>query len=71
MQKALIRLTSVTYAIRAQKLLERHGMRVTIKKFARSLQVNGCGYGIEINQTDLGKAADILNEAGIRTVAGE
>ena len=69
MQKALIRLTSVTYAIRAQKALESHGIRSTIKKFARSLQVNGCGYGIEIAQPDLSKAARVLKEAGIRTVA--
>ena len=70
MQKTVIRLTSVTYAVRAQKLLERHGISSTIRKFARSLHVNGCGYGIEVNQIDLYAAAGILDAAGIRTVAG-
>jgi len=71
LQKALIRLTSVTYAIRAQKLLEGQGIRSTIKKFARSLQVDGCGYGIEIDKMDLDKAAEILKAAKIRVVAWE
>ncbi|MCL2035281.1 MAG: DUF3343 domain-containing protein [Oscillospiraceae bacterium] len=71
MQKAIIRLTSVTYAIRAQKLLERQGIRSTIKKFARSLEVNGCGYGVEIDKMDLDKAAGILKSADIRIVAWE
>lgn len=66
MQKAIIRLSSVTYAIRAQKLLEQNGIRSVIKKLARSLQVTGCGYGLEINAPDTGAATTILNTAGVR-----
>lgn len=68
MQKVIIRLTSVTYAIRAQKLMERLGIRVNIKKIARSMQVNGCGYGLEIDKADLERAMRELNAAGIRVV---
>lgn len=68
MHKALIRLTSVTYAIRAQKMLERQGIRSTIKKITRSLQVSGCGYGLEINAADLELAKSTLNASDIRIV---
>lgn len=66
MQKAIIRLSSVTYAIRAQKLLEQSGIRSVIKKLARSLQVTGCGYGLEINTLDVNAAVAVLNASGIR-----
>lgn len=66
MQKAMIMLSSVTYAIRGQKLLEREGIRSTVKKIARSLQANGCGYGLEINAADLDTAVNTINSAGIR-----
>lgn len=66
MQKAIIRLSSVTYAIRAQKLLEQNGIRSVIKKLANSLQVTGCGYGLEINAPDLDTATRIITAAAIR-----
>lgn len=68
MQKSIIRLTSVTYAIRAQKMLEQQGIRSTIKRITKSLQVSGCGYGIEINPIDTNSAKSILDAAGIRIV---
>lgn len=68
MHKALIRLTSVTYAIRAQKLLDKQGIRVTVKKLARSLQVNGCGYGLEVSPMDLDAAVEAINSAEIRII---
>lgn len=68
MQKVLVRLTSVTYAIRAQKLLERHGIRSLVKKVSHSLQVSGCGYSLEINAINLDAAQAILNSEGIRIV---
>ena len=68
MNKVLIRLTSVTYAIRAQKLLEQRGIRSVIKKITRSLQVSGCGYGIEINASDSETAEQIIIAGGIRII---
>lgn len=68
MHKAIIRLTSVTYAIRAQKLLEQRGIRSVIKKMTKSLNVSGCGYGLEFAGADLDMAEDIISSAGIRIV---
>jgi hypothetical protein len=65
LQKATIRLTSVTYAIRAQKLLEMRGIRSIVRKGARSMHVTGCSYGIEISSVYLDNAIDILDQNGI------
>lgn len=67
MNRHIIRLTSVTYAMRAQKLLEQQGYRVWVKKLAKNAQVHGCGYGVELTG-DLQHAVQILNLAGIRIV---
>lgn len=68
MHKAVIRLTSVTYAIRAQKLLEKRGIRSIIKKITTSLNVNGCGYGLELASADLNAAQSVIASAGIKIV---
>lgn len=71
MQKAIIRLSSVTYAIRAQKMLEQRGIRATVKKISRSMQVSGCGYGIEVGSNSLEEAKEIVLSAGIRIIGIE
>lgn len=63
----IIRLTSVTYAIRAQKVLEQHGIRSHVRKLVKNLQVSGCGYGLEV-VGDIHLAARLISEAGIRIV---
>lgn len=67
MSKHIIRLTSVTYAIRAQKLLEQRGFRAHVKKLVKSLSVHGCGYGVEFSG-DPDAALRIIESAGIRIV---
>jgi len=61
----VIRLSSVTYAIRAQKVLEQKGIRSYVKRVAD--QNNGCGYGLEI-QGDVHTASRLISESGIRIV---
>jgi len=67
MNRNVIRLSSVTYAIRANKMLYERGIRNHIKKFAENMNINGCGYGIEISG-DVEAAKRILENAGIRIV---
>ena len=64
----VIRLSSVTYAIRAQKLLERHGILVLIRRQAGDFNGQGCGYAIEI-RGDIKAAATLVRNAGIRILA--
>ena len=66
----LIRLTSVTYAIRGQKVLERHGIRSYIRKQTGNLKTYGCGYGLEIHG-DATAAAQLIRNAGIRVIGIE
>jgi len=63
----VIRLSSVTYAIRAQKLLEQQGIRSYVKRVTSTTQANGCGYGLEING-NLEAAQRIITASGIRIV---
>jgi len=67
LQRQIIRLSSVTYSIRAQKLLEQHGIKSYIKKLTKGLHLGGCGYGLEIIG-DVAGAADILRCADIRVI---
>ncbi len=68
MQKAILRLTSVTYAIRAQRLMEQRGIQAIVRKSTRSLHVRGCGYGIEVSLAYVDIALEILNKFGIRVL---
>lgn len=61
----VIQLSSVTYAMRAQKLLERHGIRSAIRKKSNPTDVKGCGYGVEVHG-NVREAEQILRNAGIR-----
>ncbi len=65
--KKIIRLSSVTYAIRAQKVLEQNGIRSKVKKLTQDMKVNGCGYGLEV-AGDVRAAANLLTKTGIRVV---
>lgn len=67
MNQHVIRLTSVTYAARAQKLLEQRGIRSHVKKVVKNMSVHGCGYGVEVSG-EPGQAVRVLEDAGIRIV---
>lgn len=54
---------SITSAMRAQKLLERVGIRTTIHRSTNTSQ-RGCGYTIKF-KSDLDYALSILEPAGI------
>ena len=65
--KSVIRLSSVTYSIRAQKLLERQGIKAYIRKLSQDRRSGGCGYGLEVYghlPTILGQ----LSASGIRVL---
>jgi len=65
MNNATILLSSITWAIRAQKLLELRGIRSYIKKTAAGC--GSCGYGLTIRaDEDVEAVADYLRAADIR-----
>lgn len=48
MNRANIKFSSVTYALRAKEIIEQNGGRVVIKKNPHPLKNEGCGYIISI-----------------------
>lgn len=57
---------SVTWALRAQKLLELQGIRSAVKKVANNPKLGGCGYGLEVGR--LQEALHILQANHIRMI---
>lgn len=68
MENSVILLSSVTWAIRAQKLLEQHGIRTTMKKISHNRKLGGCGYGLELPKSQLQAALRHLKTANIRII---
>ncbi len=62
-------LTSMTYAMKAQGLLNEHGIKGTLTRNTQTRKIRGCGYGLQIEKAYQAKAVLLLNENGI-TVAG-
>ena len=67
MNGGTILFNSITWAIRAQKLLEEQGMRTDIRKISKVGVNKGCAYGLDVPK-DLQKAVRILKEQGVRMV---
>lgn len=57
---------SVTSAMRAQKLLEREGIRTTIQRSTDTSR-RGCGYTVKI-KSELSYALGVLQAAGIEVL---
>ena len=66
MEKPVIQVSSVTYAMKSRDLLFRHGIRAYVERSTRSSKA-GCGYSLYVPEnTDT--AEDILRKAGIRVL---
>ena len=59
--------SSVTYAMRGQKILLSHGIRAKIKRNINKSNNSGCGYVLSVSSKDSARAAEILNAEGIRS----
>ncbi len=58
---------SITYAQRAQRILEQSGIGAYISKAPQGLTPEGCSYGVRVFRKNAFKAMDILKKAGIKT----
>lgn len=74
MNKPLIMLTSITYAIKGKSILADSGIFASIERTPRNGGVNGCGYSLYVPKQTL-EAEKILKENNIkvlgRTTRGE
>lgn len=51
---------SVTYAQRAEALLQRVGIGCTLQRTPRWMETQGCGYCIRLRSQNIHKAVDLL-----------
>ena len=64
----VIVLSSVTYALKAQGILNRAGINTKLEKLNKDRTLKGCGYGLKIDGTKLNKATAVLKNEKIRIV---
>ena len=65
MNKVIITLDSLTYAIKARKILSKKGINSKLVKLDSSSMMSGCTNGIELNSRDFLSAASFLRASGI------
>ncbi len=70
MNKAVIRFSSVTYALKAKEIAEKNGGRTTLRKNPNPRKNEGCGYSlIVVGNTE--KILNILNLNRVKYVGYE
>lgn len=61
-------LSSVTYALKGKKSLEKEGIKTALVKSANVKELRGCGYGLKVSSVDKVNAEKILVSNGIRII---
>ena len=64
MGKPIIIVSSITYALKGQKVLSSQGIVSYIERSTPSMSKRGCGYGLRVNG-DVNRARGILEQAGV------
>jgi hypothetical protein len=57
---------SVTFAQRAEKLLNQQGYRVNLMRTPRWMEEQGCGYALKLWTNDIAAAVRLLGESKIQ-----
>ena len=65
----VIVLTSMTYAYKAQEILNRQGINNSLTRNAQTARIRGCGYGLKIDDSQSGYVQKLLSKNGIK-IAG-
>ena len=60
--------SSVTYALKAQGIFEKEGIRSRLEKLKKNRALNGCGYGLKIFNADVMKAKAIAERERIKII---
>lgn len=67
MDKPLIMVSSVTYAMMGRDILSQYGIKSSIERTPKNSLVKGCGYSLFVpNDTD--RAEEILKNSGVRVI---
>ena len=65
MKAYLITFRSVTYAQRAEAVLQRQGLRCHIRRTPRWMEERGCGYALELKLADSALGTSVLDSQNI------
>ncbi|MEG0271782.1 MAG: putative Se/S carrier-like protein [Hydrogenoanaerobacterium sp.] len=68
MEKSIIIVKSITYAMRGQQLLNNYGVSAYLERNIGAASKYGCGYSLRVATADTQNAAALLRSAGIRVV---
>lgn len=61
--------SSVTYALKAQRLLSMHRIYTTLTRSAAVTAVRGCGYGLRLeDEGAVARAVGLLEKEGVPTL---
>lgn len=67
MNKELILVPSVTYAMKAKNILDKNNIRAYIQRTPKTVNIRSCGYCLFVpNHTD--RAEELLRERGVRVL---
>ena len=64
----IIIFSSITYALKAQGILERNGIKSKLEKIKKEIALNGCGYGLKIKNSDVINAKNAVEREGIKVI---
>lgn len=67
MNKPLLIVSSITYAMKGQEILKRQGIKATVRRVPKSQVLSGCGYGLLVT-CNPDKAEDILSKFQIKVL---
>ena len=68
MEKPLITVSSVTYAMKGQRILASFGIKAGISRSSRRVPEKSCSYTLSVPQDKLGEAIKILKNNGVKVI---
>ena len=60
--------SSITYALKAQGIFEREGIKSKLEKLKKEKALGGCGYGLRILNSDVIRAKNAVEKERIKIV---
>ena len=64
----IIIFSSITYALKAQGILDKSGIKSKLEKLKKEYELNGCGYGLKILNKDVIAAKNAVEREGVRII---
>ncbi len=60
--------SSVTYALKAQGIFEREGIKSKLEKLKKNRSLGGCGYGLKVRNQDVIRAQNAAGRERIKII---